>query len=259
MPSVQVNDLNMHYIDQGAGEPVLLIHGNVSSSTWWNYTFEHMSDAPYRLIAPDLRGRGDTSGPSGDWTINTLADDVRELVVALGLGAVHLVGHSLGACVAIQYALDHRAEVRSLTLIAPGWVAGDIPDAVTDPARIKAMVDNKAVLKMALRMTAAKHPDAGWNVFEEASLKQTDDASLRSPVALKQWNVAARLGELAGVPTFITRGDGDIIVPEAVVMASVHGIPGANYEIIPGATHSPNVEMPDAWVALLKRHLATAH
>ncbi|GAB4554478.1 MAG: alpha/beta fold hydrolase [Anaerolineae bacterium] len=258
MPTIAVKDLTMHYLDQGTGEAVLFIHGNVSSSAWWRYTFERMSAMPYRLIAPDLRGRGATGGSAESFTIDTLADDIHALITALNLPQVHLVGHSLGACVAIQYALNHRNFVQSLYLLAPGWVAGDMPDAVGDPERIKMLVDNKALLKAALRMTAQKHPDEGWSALEAASMQQTDAASYRTPVALKQWNVAARLGEIGGIPTTIARGEGDTVVPESVVMDSVNGIPNAVYSVFAGATHSPNVEIPDQFVASLVAHLARA-
>jgi 3-oxoadipate enol-lactonase len=260
MPFQTVNDLNIHYIEQGdpSGAPVLFIHGNVSSSTWWLYTLDRLSGSPYRLIAPDLRGRGETEGPADNWTIETLAQDLRGLVEALGLGRAHLVGHSLGALVAIQYALDHKPDVRSLFLLAPGWIAGDMPDEVADPARIRMMVENKAILKAALRMTAAKHPDDGWEVLENAALRQQDAASYRTPVALKQWAVAPRLGELDGIPTTVARGVHDSLIPESVVLASAQGIPGARYEVIEGATHSPNVEVPDAFVAVLQAHLERA-
>jgi pimeloyl-ACP methyl ester carboxylesterase len=257
MPSISVGDLNVHYIEQGSGDPVLLIHGNTASSVWWEPTFARMADAPYRLIAPDLRGRGETEGPAADWTVPMLAADVYGLAEALGLGPMHVVGHSLGACVALQLALDHKSAVRSLTLVNPGWVAGDIPDAVADEARIAQLVTNKALLKMALRGVAALHPeDDAWRRLEEASLKQRDEASLRGPVALKTWAVVDRLPELAGIPTLVVRGAGDVYLStEEVAMKTVNGIPGARYEVIAAATHSPNVEAPDAWVTLLRGHL----
>ncbi len=257
MPFRDVHDLRVHYLDQGnpTGAPIVFIHGNVSSSVWWQYTFDRLSDAPYRLIAPDLRGRGETEGPADSWTIETLAHDVRGLVEALELGSVHLVGHSLGALVAVQYALDYKPEVRSLFLLAPGWVAGDMPAEVADPARIQMMVQNKTILKAALRMTAANHPEAGWEILESAGLRQQDAASYRTPIALKQWAVAQRLRELDGIPTTVARGVHDSVIPESVVLASAQGIPHARYEVIEGATHSPNVEVPDAFAAVLRAHL----
>jgi len=247
----------MHYLDQGSGEVVILIHGNTSSSVWWEPTLERLKDAPYRFIAPDLRGRGDTDGPSGNWTVEMLAEDIYELAKSLNLARFHLVGHSLGSNVVLQLALDHKPDVLSLTLLNPGWVAGDMPSAVGDQARIEQMIANKDLLKAALRGVAALHPENdAWKRLEAGSLKQRDEASLRGVTALKSWVVVDRLPVLAGIPTLVARGSGDLYLStENVAMKAVNAIPGARYEVLPNATHSPNVETPDAWVALLRHHL----
>ncbi len=261
MPTAQIGDLNMHYIERaGGGAPLLLIHGNTSSSVWWEYTIERMEDTDYRIIAPDLRGRGETGGSAAGWTVEQLAADVRGLVERLGLGAAHVVGHSLGSNVALQYALDHTADVRSLTLLNPGWVAGDMPAELADSARVRAMVADKSLLKQALRGIAILHPaDERWARLEAASLKQTDEASVRGPEALQAWVVVDRLEALADIPTLVARGAGDqYISTEAVAMQIVDNLPGAHYKTIEGATHSPNVENPDAWAELLKYHLEEA-
>lgn len=262
MPVIIVNDLEMHFIHKGEGsEIVVFIHGNTSSSVWWEYSFDRIRPE-YRFIAPDLRGRGDTVGPDADWTVEQLAADVYTLVKSLGITAsVHLVGHSLGANVALQYALDHPREVKSLALLNPGWVAGDMPAEVGDAARIEAMLaDDRKLLKMALRGIAAMHPDDdNWKRLEAASLKQSDDASRRGPAALMEWVVVNDLPKLGHIPTLVARGTGDAFLSTAeVCQPIVDRIPGAKYVEIDGATHSPNVETPDVWMKLLYEHLDRA-
>ena len=97
---------------------VVLIHGNVSSSLFWQ---EIMQDLPseLRVIAIDLRGFGDTENAPVDATrgVRDFSDDVWATLEALGLSTAHLVGWSMGAGVAMQYALDHP--VLSLTLQSP--------------------------------------------------------------------------------------------------------------------------------------------
>lgn len=257
MPTARVGDLEMHYREQGQGEPVVLIHGNTSSSAWWEPTLERLGD-DYHVIAPDLRGRGDTRGPSADWTVEMLAEDVYDLVLQLGVGPAHVVGHSLGSNVALQLALDHSTEVKSLVLLNPGWVAGDMPAELADAERIRQMVENKDLMKVALRGVAMLHPvDEQWQRLEAASLKQADEASLRGPAALAEWAVADRLPELTGIPTLVARGAQDqYLSTQAVCQKILDRMPGAGYIEIPNASHSPNVEVPDVWVALLREHLA---
>lgn len=101
-----------------AERTVVLIHGNVSSSLFWQ---EIMQDLPgdLRVVAIDLRGFGGTESAPVDATrgVRDFSDDVHATLEALGLAAVHLVGWSMGAGVVMQYALDHPA--LSLTLQSP--------------------------------------------------------------------------------------------------------------------------------------------
>lgn len=256
MPEQSVKDLTLFYLEQGTGDPLVLLHGNLSSSLWWEYTLERLDG--YHIIAPDLRGRGDTAGDASTWTVPMLADDLHELLKALSITApVHLVGHSLGSNVALEYALTYPDAVRSLCLLNPGWVAGDMPAAVSDMTRIQMMVDDKSILKQALRGIAAMHPDdENWKRIEAASLKQQDIATLHAPEALKDWQVADCLGDLAHIPTTVVRGAGDAyITTKAVCDPILENLPGSTYIEIENATHSPNIEAPDTWVRVLRDHL----
>ena len=100
------------------GVPVVFVHGNVSSSLFWQPL---MLSLPPEIdaLAVDLRGFGDTETAPVDGSrgLRDFSDDVAEVVDELGLGPVHLVGWSMGGGVAMQYALDHP--LRSLTLINP--------------------------------------------------------------------------------------------------------------------------------------------
>jgi len=102
------------------GEPVLLLHGNVSSSVFWEDTLLALPEG-FRGLAPDLRGFGDTEPLPVDARrgLRDFADDVHALVDALGLDRVHLVGWSMGGGVAMQYLIDHADRVLGLTLVNP--------------------------------------------------------------------------------------------------------------------------------------------
>ncbi|HET7357041.1 MAG TPA: alpha/beta hydrolase [Nocardioidaceae bacterium] len=102
------------------GEPVLLLHGNVSSSVFWEDTLLALPDG-FRGLAPDLRGFGDTEPLPVDATrgLRDFADDLHALVEALELARVHLVGWSMGGGVAMQYVIDHADLVAGLTLVNP--------------------------------------------------------------------------------------------------------------------------------------------
>ena len=104
------------------GYPVLFVHGNVSSSLFWQPTMLALPE-PYRPLAVDLRGFGDTDPEPVDATrgLGDYADDLAAVIEALGLASVHLVGWSMGGGVVLQYLAErpgaHRAA--SVTLVAP--------------------------------------------------------------------------------------------------------------------------------------------
>lgn len=102
------------------GTPVIFVHGNVSSGVFWEETMLALP-ATYRAIAPDLRGYGDTEALPIDATrgLRDWSDDLHALIETMGLGRVHLVGWSLGGGIVMQYAIDHPANVASITLSAP--------------------------------------------------------------------------------------------------------------------------------------------
>lgn len=112
--TVQVADL------RDEGEPVVFVHGNVSSSAFWGTTLAGLPER-YRPVAPDLRGFGGTDPLPIDATrgLRDHADDLTALLAALGIDRAHLVGWSLGGGVVLQYLCDHPSAVRSATLVNP--------------------------------------------------------------------------------------------------------------------------------------------
>jgi pimeloyl-ACP methyl ester carboxylesterase len=104
------------------GQPVLFVHGNVSSSLFWQTTMLALPDG-YRPLAMDLRGFGETDPEPADATrgLGDYADDLAALIETLGLAPVHLVGWSMGGGVVLQYLSERRRGYRaaSVTLVAP--------------------------------------------------------------------------------------------------------------------------------------------
>ncbi|UGT73093.1 alpha/beta hydrolase [Mycolicibacterium smegmatis] len=114
--SAYFDDLKMHYVRAGAGEPVVLLHGWPQTWYAWRKVIPLLA-GEFEVIVPDLRGCGDTSKPSGGYDKKTVAHDVRRLVETLGHSAVHVVGHDIGAAVAYAYAAQWPSEVQTMTFI----------------------------------------------------------------------------------------------------------------------------------------------
>jgi pimeloyl-ACP methyl ester carboxylesterase len=107
------NSTQIHYVIGGQGDPVVLLHG--WPETW--YAWRHIMPAlaeNYTVIAPDLRGLGDSSKPTTGYDGKTVAEDIHQLVTQLGFNTIYLVGHDIGMWVAYPYAAEHPTEVEKL-------------------------------------------------------------------------------------------------------------------------------------------------
>ena len=109
-----VNGLRMHYVEAGAGEPVILLHG--FPECWYSWRNQIEALAPdYRAVAPDLRGYHETEA-RGPYDTDTLQGDVLALIEALGERSAHIVGHDWGGAIAWLLAIHHPEAVRSLAI-----------------------------------------------------------------------------------------------------------------------------------------------
>jgi len=112
-----LGDVQLHYVTMGEGEPVVLLHGWPQSWYAWRHVMPELAKT-YRVIAPDLRGLGDSSRPLDGYDKKTIAHDVwRLLDDHLGLDEFCLVGHDWGGPVAYALAAAHPLSVRKLAVL----------------------------------------------------------------------------------------------------------------------------------------------
>lgn len=115
--TAEVNGVKIHYLKAGTGKmPLVLIHGFGENSRMWIPLFEEFGK-DYTIIAPDIRGLGDSSRPATGYDKKTAAVDIRELVKSLGFERIDLVGHDIGLMVAYAYAAQYPNEVAKLALL----------------------------------------------------------------------------------------------------------------------------------------------
>jgi pimeloyl-ACP methyl ester carboxylesterase len=126
-----VNDVRLHYVMAGQGEPVVLLHGWPQTWYEWRRIIPALAER-YTVIAPDMRGLGDSSKPATGYDKRTVADDIYQLVRQLGFTRLFLVGHDWGGPVAYAYVCAHADEVRRLVILdvmIPGAGLEQIPQA----------------------------------------------------------------------------------------------------------------------------------
>jgi len=275
MPFLSSAHLTIHYKLAGQGENALvLVHGNFASWRWWRPVFDRLPPG-YRALAPDLRGCGDSSHTPGGYSIPELAADLHTFAAALDLPPLHLVGHSLGGAVAMQFALDHPRCIQTLMLVAPSPAEGMpfLRSAYTGPSPLPGLLDlgreaslttldvlnrlwrsldaNRPVLRQALRqmMPTLKHDHAIEALVDDAA-RMAPEAVVGFVRALNAWNVQAELGRL-NAPTLILWGDRDPLVSRAGLERTVGSLPRGRLVVWPDVGHAPQLEQPDRFARLL--------
>ena len=114
--TARVNNIRSHYVTSEEGPPLVLLHGFPQSWFMWRKVTPDLS-RHFTVLAPDLRGYGDSEKPQRDFDKRAMARDIHELIHSLGHGRISLVGHDRGARVAYRYAFEYPREVSRLVLM----------------------------------------------------------------------------------------------------------------------------------------------
>ena len=125
----EIGEVSLHYTVAGTGDPVVLLHGWPQTWFCWRKVIPLLMER-YQVVAPDLRGLGDSSRPSSGYDAQTLSEDIHRLMSGkLGLGRYFVVGHDWGGVVAYSLAASHPESVAALAVVdvtIPGSGATDI-------------------------------------------------------------------------------------------------------------------------------------
>ncbi|MSQ06712.1 MAG: alpha/beta hydrolase [Dehalococcoidia bacterium] len=128
--TAKVNDIRLHYVTSGDGPPLFLLHGFPQSWYMWRKVIPALAER-FTVVAPDLRGYGDSDKPAGGFDKRTMAQDIIALARSLGYEQFSLAGHDRGGRVAYRCALDHPQAISRLALldIVPTGVVFDNTNA----------------------------------------------------------------------------------------------------------------------------------
>jgi pimeloyl-ACP methyl ester carboxylesterase len=111
-----VNGVRLHYLIAGKGEPILLLHGYAQNSYMWRPLIAELAKS-HTVVAPDLRGFGQSAKPQSGYDKKTMAQDVHALVSSLSIRRATVVGHDIGLMVAYAYAAQYPEEVERIVLM----------------------------------------------------------------------------------------------------------------------------------------------
>lgn len=238
---IQVNGVNLHVRDRGpmcgADNPALvLLHYFAGSSRAWAAVFDQVQST-HRCVAPDLRGFGDSSAPEFHYAVRDYADDVDELIGALGLESYILVGHSMGGKFAMALAARRPAGLEALVLIDP---SPPTPEPMGDTERQHLLAshgDRAAMVELIRKVSVFPLPA---EVFDTA----VDDNVRSSRAAWRAWlelgsreDIAADIRNIC-VPALVLRGEDDPVMSRDLLEREVVGRIGDSRMVeVPGAGH----------------------
>jgi proline iminopeptidase len=237
-------------------------------------------DEGYRVVAFDQLGTGASSRPTDPalWTIGRYVAETETVRKALGLGRVHLLGHSWGGWLGIEYAITHPEALK--TLILEDTVA-DMPHLVSELDRLRAALGPETVAMMQRHEAEGTldHPEyqAAITILNYRHVCRLDDWPAPIKRSLDDWNMGPygtmqgpneflytgnlkdwnRLAELAGVtvPILITCGQHDELTP-ACALRMRQAAPHAELRVFPNSSHMPFYEEPHAYYPVLIDFLA---
>jgi pimeloyl-ACP methyl ester carboxylesterase len=256
---VETPHLRVHFRRAGQGpETLVFVHGNYASSRWWAPQLERLPPG-FQAFAPDLRGCGGIAGQTqllqprqnGRLSVRALADDLAEFLDALGVTACILVGHSFGGLVATEYACRYTGSVRGLVLEDAGPPDGLPLTDLTQPLFIPLDLGNRKLMETALRLVGLPRREALGQMLVDDALAASPGQYRAFTGAVGNWSVEAALPNLR-VPTLLVWGSNDRIMPPRIGRRYLRLLPNAEMILVPRAGHSPHLERPDEFAALLR-------
>jgi len=260
--NITLNGVELNVKDQGTGQPtIVFLHYWGGSSRTWDAVTAALP-AHYRVIAPDLRGWGDSSAPQKAYALDDFSKDIEALVRALNLKNYILVGHSMGGKIAQLFASRRPAGLAGLVLVAPSP-----PIPLVLPAQVRTAMQNAynsaETVAMAIdQMLAGKplSPVMRQQVIED-SLRGAPEAVAAWPNSTSYEDITKEVSAI-NVPTLVVAGEIDRIDSVNILQAEVlPRIAGSTLQILPATGHLSPLESPvelAAMIADFAEHVQTA-
>ncbi len=248
----RVNNFNLAYSDEGQGTPLLLIHGFPLSRKLWEPQASLASGA--RVIAPDLRGHGESEAVPGPYAMDQLADDCAALLDALKMTRpVAVCGLSMGGYVAFAFYRRHPARTAGL-IFAATKAGADSAEGKAGREKNAALAQEKGAGAIAEAMLPKMLAPQSYSARPEV-VAQTKAIMATASVAgvvgallgmRDRPDSTSTLGQIS-VPALVLHGAADQLIPPKEGEAIAAGIKGAQLKLIPGAGHLLNLEQPEAF------------
>jgi pimeloyl-ACP methyl ester carboxylesterase len=261
MQHVAVSNGTIGVLAQGKGPPILFVHGFPLSHAMWQSQID-VFGRDHRVIAPDLRGFGESNSTSGTVTMEAFADDLHGVLHGVFVDQpIVLCGLSMGGYVAWQFFRKYRAQLKAL-ILCDTRAAGDTPAAVAGRQKLAEEIlthgSQAALDAMLPRLfapkTADRHPERVSDV--RSMILRNAPAGLAAALhGMAERPDCTQMLSQIDVPTLLICGQDDQITPVAEMRGIAEGIRGAQFVEIPDAGHMAPLENPEAVNAAINQFL----
>jgi 3-oxoadipate enol-lactonase len=246
-----LNGITIGYDDTGSSEDVLvLVHGHPFDRSMWRPQLDQVRDLGWRVIAPDLRGYGETTVVPGVTPLSTFASDIAALLDHLGVERFALGGLSMGGQIVLECHRLFPARLRGLVL-ADTFAQAETEDGrrwrneMADRLLREGMAGyaDEVLAKMVAPHNLAALPGVGEHVSRMMRAAPPEGAAAALRGRAERPDYTGMLATVA-VPTLVVVGSDDEFTPVADAEYMHDRIPGSTLTVIDGAAHMPNLERP---------------
>lgn len=258
---IEVNGLSLNVVDEGDGPPVLLLHGFPDSADLWREVAPHLLRGGFRVIAPDLRGFGnsDAPGPTSAYRLPLIVADVLALLAAKRLQRIHVIGHDWGALLGWMLAGEHPDRVHRYVAVSVGHLSAYRRAGIAQQLRawyvaafqLRGLAEAgiRARSWTALRTMSGNHPEVARWIGDLAR-----PGRLTAGLAWYRANLAMLATQRvpkAQMPVLGVWSPGDVALVESQMRDSSRYVAGPwRYQRIENASHWIPLDQPERLAAL---------
>lgn len=248
--------VTQHYLRQGSGEALVLVHGYLGGAPMWASQIDALSKH-FDVIAPELCGYGSNNGLSSATSVNGFANELLTLLSDIGVEKFHLLGHSMGGMIVQQMTANAPDRVKSLICFGTG-PQGVLPDRFETIEESRKRFLSQGVAPTAKQIasnwfTEGEHAE-GYDLCCQLGAGVSEATALNGLTAMEAWDGRSALASITQ-PTLVLWGDRDKSYGWDQPAALWHGIKNSSLAVLPNSGHNAHMEKPEIFNAIVENFL----
>ena len=255
---VTVSGLELFLEDRGSGPAILLSHGMWCDGGMFTDLAKDLA-RDHRVLIPDLRGHGRSAVPAKQWTITQLADDLADLLDAVGVPRVTLLGFSMGGMAAVDFALRYGHRLEGLALVGTSAAAEELV-RVAEIRTLARLIQLTGQSRFLAREASKSTFSQGFRKANATAVTRWESTvrAMSNPALIHALRAVAgrsplldRLGEIS-VPTLVIAGGADRVLKPRWSQAMHRRLRHSHLIVYPGVGHAVPIERPAQLAAVLR-------